>query len=85
VDHGEVWRGRDVWQDAEVAIKLVGPHVTLDEVLLETQLLTRLREHDRVVTIGNVAIAPPLPYIVMDYAAQTALNDGEVGPSFGRR
>lgn len=64
---GEVWRAQDTWQDAVVAIKLIGPHVTLDEVLLEAQLLTRLREHDRVVTVRNVAIAPPLPYIVMDY------------------
>jgi serine/threonine protein kinase len=66
---GEVWRAHDLWQDAEVAIKLVAPHVTLDEVLLETQLLTRLREHDRVITVRNVSIAPPLPYIVMDYLA----------------
>lgn len=64
---GEVWCGRDVQQDVEVAVKLVGPHVTLDEVLLETQLLTRLREHDRVVTIRNVSIEPPVPFIVMDY------------------
>ena len=71
---GEVWQGRDVWQDAEVAIKLVGPHVTLDEVLLETQLLTRLREHDRVVTVRNVAIAPPMPYIVMDYLANGSVE-----------
>ncbi len=71
---GEVWRGRDLWQDAEVAIKLVAPHVTLDEVLLETQLLTRLREHDRVITVRNVAIAPPLPYIVMDYLANGSVD-----------
>jgi eukaryotic-like serine/threonine-protein kinase len=64
---GEVWQARDLWQDAEVALKLIGPHVTLDEVLLEVQLLTRLREHDLVVTIRNVQIAPPVPYIVMDY------------------
>ena len=64
---GEVWRGRDLQQDAEVAIKLIGPHVTLDEVLLETQLLTRLRDHERVVTIRNVSITPPIPFIVMDY------------------
>ena len=64
---GEVWRGHDTQQDAEVAIKLVGPHVTLDEVLLETQLLTRLRDHDRVVTVRNVSITPPVPFIVMDY------------------
>lgn len=64
---GEVWRARDVWQNAEVAVKLVGPHVTLDEVLLEAQNLTRLRAHERVVTIRNVQIAPPMPYIVMDY------------------
>ena len=53
---GEVWQARDLWQDSEVALKLVGPNVTLDEVLLEVQLLTRLREHDRVVTIRNVQI-----------------------------
>lgn len=64
---GEVWQARDLWQNCEVAVKLVGPHVTLDEVLLEAQNLTRLREHERVVTIRNVEIAPPMPYIVMDY------------------
>jgi eukaryotic-like serine/threonine-protein kinase len=79
---GEVWRGRDVWQDAEVAIKLVGPHVTLDEVLLETQLLTRLREHDRIVRVWNAQIAPPVPYIVMDYlpngSVEARLDAGSV-------
>lgn len=64
---GEVWRGRDIQQDVEVAVKLVAPHVTLDEVLLETQLLTRLRDHERVVTVRNVSIEPPVPFIVMDY------------------
>jgi eukaryotic-like serine/threonine-protein kinase len=64
---GEVWQARDLWQNCEVALKLVAPHVTLDEVLLEAQNLTRLREHERVVTIRNVEIAPPIPYIVMDY------------------
>lgn len=71
---GEVWRGRDTQQDAEVAIKLVAPYVTLDEVLLETQLLTRLRDHDRVVTVRNVSIEPPVPFIVMDYLANGSVE-----------
>jgi serine/threonine-protein kinase len=64
---GEVWLGRDIIQATDVAVKLVGPHVTLDEFLLETQLLTRLRSHDRVVTIMNVAIDPAGSFIVMEY------------------
>src|SRR5438128_12578028 len=79
---GEVWRARDLWQDAEVAIKLVAPHVTLDEVLLETQLLTRLRDHERVVTVRNVSIEPPMPFIVMDYlsngSVEARLESGQV-------
>lgn len=79
---GEVWRGRDMQQDVEVAIKLIGPHVTLDEVLLETQLLTRLRDHDRVVTVRNVSIDPPVPFIVMDYlpkgSVEARLDAGQV-------
>lgn len=79
---GEVWRGRDVLQDSEVAIKLVFQHVTLDEVLLEAQLLTRLRQHDRIVTIRNVKVSPPLPYIVTDFikggSAEGRLTAGEV-------
>ena len=71
---GEVWRGRDTQQDVEVAVKLVAPYVTLDEVLLETQLLTRLRDHDRVVTVRNVSIEPPVPFIVMDYLANGSVE-----------
>src|SRR6266508_2442974 len=79
---GEVWRGRDVQQDVEVAVKLVAPHVTLDEVLLETQLLTRLRDHERVVTVRNVSIDPPVPFIVMYYlpsgSVEARLESGQV-------
>jgi len=71
---GEVWRGRDTQQDVEVAVKLVAPYVTLDEVLLETQLLARLRDHDRVVTVRNVSIEPPVPFIVMDYLANGSVE-----------
>jgi len=71
---GEVWRGRDNVQDGEVAIKLLGPHVTLDQALLEARVLTRLRQHDRIVTIRNVELAAPGAFIVMDY-----LPAGSVG------
>lgn len=80
---GEVWYGRDVVQDAEVAVKLLPLDVNLDPalvqqtvagILLETRLMTRLREGDRIVTIRNVEIEPPLSFIVMDYLA-----NGSVG------
>ena len=71
---GEVWRARDNLQGDEVAVKLLGRAVTLDAALLETRLLTRLRAQDRIVTIRNVELAPPMPFIVMDY-----LPAGSVG------
>lgn len=71
---GEVWRARDNLQGDEVAVKLLGKAVTLDAALLETRLLTRLRAQDRIVTIRNVELAPPMPFIVMDY-----LPAGSVG------
>jgi serine/threonine protein kinase len=64
---GEVWFGRDVIQGTDVAIKLLGPNVTLDQFLLETQLMTRLRNHDRVATIMNVVLDPAGSFIVMEY------------------
>lgn len=71
---GEVWRGRDNVQGDEVAIKFLGTHVTVDQALLEARLLTRLRQHDRIVTIRNVELAAPGAFIVMDY-----LPAGSVG------
>lgn len=64
---GEVWFARDRIQATDVAIKLLGPHVTLDQFLLETQLMTRLRSHDRVATIMNVVLEPAGSFIVMEY------------------
>ncbi len=61
---GEVWRSRDNLQGDEVAVKLLGRNVTLDAALLEAQLLTRLRAHERVITIRNVELAPPRPFIL---------------------
>jgi hypothetical protein len=45
-----------------------------DQTLLEAGLLTRLRQHDRIVTIRNVELAAPGAFIVMDY-----LPAGSVG------
>jgi serine/threonine protein kinase len=64
---GEVWLATDNLQGDQVAVKLLAPHVELDAALLEAQILTRLRQHERVVTIRNVELAPPVPFIVMDY------------------
>ena len=72
---GEVWRSRDNLQGDEVAVKLLGHNVTLDAALLETQLLTRLRAHERVITIRNVELAPPAPFIVMEYLPAGSVGD----------
>jgi eukaryotic-like serine/threonine-protein kinase len=81
---GEVWAGRDVVQDAPVAVKLIDLGVHLDPTLvqqaaagalLETRVLTRLRESDRIVTIRNVAIEPPMAFIVMDYLRRGSVDD----------
>lgn len=80
---GEVWRSRDNLQGDEVAVKLLGRNVTLDAALLEAQLLTRLRAHERVITIRNVELAPPRPFIVMEYQSGGSVGDrlaaGDVG------
>jgi serine/threonine protein kinase len=72
---GDVWLARDIAQAVDVAIKLVGPHVTVDEVLLEAQLLTRLREHDRVATIMTVQIDVAGSFIVMEYLPRGSVED----------
>lgn len=55
-------------------MKLLGRNVMLDAALLEAHLLTRLRVHERIITIRNVELAPPAPFIVMEY-----LPSGSVG------
>ena len=72
---GEVWLAQDVFQGDEVAIKLLGRHVQLDAALLEAQVLTRLRLHERVVTIRNIELAPPVPFIAMDYMPGGSVGD----------
>jgi eukaryotic-like serine/threonine-protein kinase len=72
---GEVWRGRDAHQDTEIAVKLLEAGVALDEVLLESQLLARFRDHPRIVTIRNVEVSPPRPFIVMDFMSGGSLQD----------
>src|SRR5439155_25145214 len=64
---GEVWLAHDDYLDADVAVKLLDPNVNLDDVLLESQLLERLRRHDRVANVRDVYLGPPAPFIVMDY------------------
>lgn len=72
---GEVWLAQDVLQGDEVAIKLLAPHVLLDAALLEAQVLTRLRRHERVVTIRNIELSPPVPFIAMDFMPGGSVGD----------
>jgi serine/threonine protein kinase len=72
---GEVCLADDILQGDQVAIKLLAEHVRIDAALLETQILTRLRRNDRIVTIRNVALAPPVPFIAMDYLPAGSVGD----------
>lgn len=78
---GEVWLAHDLTQDDVVAVKLYGPAVTLQDVLLEGRILTRLREHPNVVNVRNVLIEPPRPFMAMDYvrAGSVAARLGPLG------
>ncbi len=64
---GEVWLARDQYLDVDVAIKYLDRAVNVGEVLLESQLLERLRAHDQVANIRDVQLGPPGPFIVMQY------------------
>lgn len=64
---GEVYVGTDTHQDAEVAIKLFRDDVDFDAVMMEAQVQTRLSQHPHVVSIRNVILEPPRPFMVMDY------------------
>jgi serine/threonine-protein kinase len=86
---GEVWYGRDFGLDTEVAVKLFDADVDLDPLLLqeqamgvlrETQVMTKLRSSDRIVTVSNVGLEPPLPFISMEY-----MRNGSVGMRLDER
>lgn len=62
---GEVWEADDLYLDTKVAVKLFGGAFRPDAVLLEAQLHNRLSEHPNVVSIQNVLIEPPIPFVVM--------------------
>jgi serine/threonine protein kinase len=64
---GAVYVGMDTHQDAQMAIKLFREGVDFDDVLMEAQIHTRLSRHTRVVTMRNVILEPPRPFVVMDY------------------
>jgi serine/threonine protein kinase len=64
---GEVYAGTDTHQDAPVAIKLFREDVDFDAVMLEAQIQTRLSRNLHVVSMRNVILDPPRPFVVMDY------------------
>jgi serine/threonine protein kinase len=79
---GEVWRAQDTLLNTTVAVKLTEKEVELDAVIIEAQVLKHLQRHDRVVSIQNIDVSPPRPFIVMDYleagAVERRLERGEV-------
>jgi serine/threonine protein kinase len=72
---GEVWRGYDLYQDTEVAVKLMDPDADIDEVLSESRLQSRLRDHSHVVTLHNVVLGPPGFFIVMQFLSNGSIED----------
>jgi serine/threonine protein kinase len=81
---GEVYRAQDTHQNVQVAVKLFQADVEFDQVLLEAQMQTQLSEHARVVSIRNVIVEPPRPFVVMDYfpsgSVHQRLEAGNVTP-----
>jgi serine/threonine protein kinase len=80
---GTVYRGRDLWLERDVAVKLLDPEeVTLDAVLTEARI-QNLCQHPHVVTIYDIRIGPPLPMIVMDYLPAGSAEDRLRGSGAG--
>ncbi|MGB8329206.1 MAG: serine/threonine-protein kinase [Polyangiales bacterium] len=79
---GEVYLAEDLELEEKVAIKLPSDEVELDEVLLEARMLNLLRKHERIVSIRNVELEPPRPFIVMDYlpngSVEARMEAGEI-------
>src|SRR4051812_8500865 len=72
---GEVWEADDVYLDTKVAVKLFGSAFQPDAVLLEAQLHNRLSEHPQVVSIQNVVIEPPVPFVAMALCSRGSVGD----------
>lgn len=79
---GEVWAAADTHLDMAVAVKLFGAAFHPDAVLLEARLHNRLSAHPNVVSILNVVIEPPRPFVAMELCRQGSvgarLDRGEV-------
>ncbi|MEI2702583.1 MAG: serine/threonine-protein kinase [Baekduia sp.] len=79
---GEVWAATDTHLDTEVAVKLFGESFRPDAVLLEAQLHHRLSAHPNVVSILNVVVEPPRPFVVMELcgngSVSARLTEGDV-------
>lgn len=77
---GEVWRAEDTFLSRPVAVKLFPPGMAVDTVLLEAQLQRKLSEHPHIVTIDNVVIEPPRPFVVSELFEDGAVTR-RVGPN----
>jgi serine/threonine protein kinase len=77
---GEVWQAKDTYFDRSVAVKLFARGVKADIVLAEARLQVRLSAHPNIVTIEDVVVQPPRPFVVTQlYTAGDV--DARVGPN----
>lgn len=72
---GEVWEGEDTHLGMSVAVKLFAAGFEPDTVLLEAQLQNRLSQHVGVISIHNVIVEPPRPFMVTDLCPEGSVGD----------
>jgi serine/threonine protein kinase len=72
---GHVYVGWDTHLDQQVAIKLLPAGSAPDAALIEARAQRRLSEHPHVVTVRDVVVEPPQPFIVLDYIAGGSVGD----------
>lgn len=71
---GEVFDARDSLLDVRVAVKLFEDGFAPDQAIIEAQVQNRLSNHPNMVTILNVVVDPPRPFVVMEF-----IDGGSVG------
>ena len=72
---GLVYRGRDLYLERDVAVKLIeAERATLDSTLTEARIQA-LCAHPNVVSVYDVRIEPPVPMIVMEYLPGGSAED----------
>lgn len=72
---GQVYDGWDNDLEQRVAIKVLAPGTAPDLALIEARTQRRLSDHRHIVTIRDVVVEPPQPFIIFDFIAGSSVRD----------